>query len=512
LAIRDGDYFLGTIVTIPRPSGVLEVVDGQQRLGTTAILLAAIRDYLAEKNERVLVESIDNEFLTSIDRAKRARVANLKLNVDDNELFTQIVSPGPRHFTAAKPGRPSNDLLLNAYSEAKAHVRRSVALVEENDHGDVLERWVSFIEHNALVVLLRVPNKADAYKMFETLNDRGLRTSQVDLIKNYLFEQAGARLSEVQSRWAYMRGALESMEDEDVGIDFLRHALITLRGKVREKDVYSVVQDTAKAEQGAITFTGTLESLANAYVASFNADHERWSQYPEAARRAIQVLNLINIRPARPLILSVAAKMDRKEAAAALQFLISLGVRLVIASSTRSESVEGPLSEAAQAVFEGTITTEQGLRMDLEPITPNDEDFKDAFARARVSNARFARYYLRSLEMTAKGELEPYFVPQNDPQVITLEHILPRKPEGNWPHISEDEVRSHSTRLGNLVLMRASANSEAKSAPFGDKRAAYGASPYVLTSQVADVDEWTVGTIAERQKTLAELAVRTWDA
>ncbi len=47
-AISAGDqgYFLGTIVTIPRADSTLEVVDGQQRLATTAILLAAIRDYL----------------------------------------------------------------------------------------------------------------------------------------------------------------------------------------------------------------------------------------------------------------------------------------------------------------------------------------------------------------------------------------------------------------------------------------------------------------------------------
>src|SRR3954466_7162423 len=63
-AISDSEsvYFLGTIVTIPRANGTLEVADGQQRLATTAILLSAIRDYLKGK-EDVLVESINNEFL-----------------------------------------------------------------------------------------------------------------------------------------------------------------------------------------------------------------------------------------------------------------------------------------------------------------------------------------------------------------------------------------------------------------------------------------------------------------
>ena len=90
-AINSGDYFLGTIVTIPRDNGILELVDGQQRLATISILLSTIRDYLKGK-EPVLVESIDNDFLTGIDRTKRKRVPKLKLNLDDNELFSCIVT------------------------------------------------------------------------------------------------------------------------------------------------------------------------------------------------------------------------------------------------------------------------------------------------------------------------------------------------------------------------------------------------------------------------------------
>src|SRR5260370_11386910 len=81
IAEGDGSYFLGTIVTIPKTSGVLEVVDGQQRLATTAIVLSAIRDYL-RTSEPIISESLDSEFLTVINRASRARVPRLRLNVD----------------------------------------------------------------------------------------------------------------------------------------------------------------------------------------------------------------------------------------------------------------------------------------------------------------------------------------------------------------------------------------------------------------------------------------------
>ncbi len=84
------------------------------------------------------------------------------------------------------------------------------------------------------------------------------------------------------------------------------------------------------------------------------------------------------------------------------------------------------------------------------------------------------------------------------------------KPEGNWPTFTEDEAGLYVRRLGNLTLMRTSDNSNLRSEPFAGKRASYAASPYVLTSQVADAEDWTPATIADRQKQLAELAVETW--
>lgn len=318
-------------------------------------------------------------------------------------------------------------------------------------------------------------------------------------------------MSEVQSRWSYMRGALESAaEDTDITINFLRHALIIQRGHLREADVYDRVQDIVKSEPAAVTFSATLETLANIYVATFNPENERWNTYQDSVRRAIEVFNLFDIKPMRPLIVAIAATMDPKQAAVSYNFLIALSIRLITAASTRSGSVEIPVAEAAKHVFEGSIDTGAKLRVALATLTPTDGEFHAAFKTMRVSNAKFARYYLRSLEMTAKNESEPWFVPQDDKQVINLEHILPKKPEENWPQFDEDTVRQLTTRLGNLALMRASENSDLKSQAFSDKRKIYAASPYLLTSQIAEAEDWKPETIDERQRTLADLAVKTW--
>lgn len=504
---EEGAYFLGTIVTIPQSEGQLDVVDGQQRLATTAILLAAIRDYLKEIEETVLIQSIDNEFLSVINRGRRQYVPRLTLNVDDNALFESIINGS----AAAEPMRSSHDRLVAARREAGTHVKRIVAPLDRREHGDLLNRWLDFIEHRALVILLRVPAEHDAYQMFETLNDRGLRTSQADLVKSFLFGQADSRIEEVQNRWSYMRGALESaFDDEDVTITFLRHSLIVQRGHLREAQVYDHVRQIVRSEQTAVAFAGMLENLANIYVATFNPENERWNQYSDQVRRAIQVFNLFDIKPMRPLILAVAARFDRNEVGRAFNFLIALSVRLIIASSTRSGSVEEPIAQAAKEVFEGVITNASQMRKSLAAITPTDTAFQAAFETARVSNTRLARYYLRSLEMAAKGESEPWFVPHEDKAIINLEHVLPRKPDGNWSEFTEDEVREYTTRLGNLALLNASTNSDLKSKSFAEKKSHYAASPYLLTSQIGNEDEWTCDAINERQKRLAEYALRAW--
>jgi hypothetical protein len=509
-AKADGaDYFLGAIVTIPSADGVLEVVDGQQRLATTAILLAAMRDYLRTRNEKILVESIDNEFLTSIDRKSRSRVPNLKLNIDDNDLFRHIIVGDPDLAVEARR-RQSHELISSAYQMAQAQVRFIVSALDPKDHGDTLEGWVSYLEHGALVVLMRVPDTADAYKMFETLNARGLETSQADLIKNYLFGRAGERLPEVQTRWGYMRGALETEGDGDITITFLRHALIVLYGFLREAQVFDKVEEEVKSPQSAVGFSSNLEALANTYVAVSNPQHERWIGYPDQVRRAIEVSNLFNIRPARPLMLAIAEKFNQKETRAAFQYLISVGVRLIIASSTRTGSVEEALANAANQVYDGIINNTSQLKDRLSEVVPRDKQFQDAFKVARVSNQRLARYYLRSLEMHAKGEGEPYFVPQDDPVIITLEHVLPRKPEGHWPGFKAEEVSANVPRLGNMVLLRASSTQNLGNNPFFLKQAAYAASPYILTNMLAGIARWTPAAIDKRQERLAELAVKTW--
>ena len=65
-------------------------------------------------------------------------------------------------------------------------------------------------------------------------------------------------------------------------------------------------------------------------------------------------------------------------------------------------------------------------------------------------------------------------------------------------------------RLGNQALLRASNNSNVRSAGFVAKQRLYQQSPYILTSMIAELADWTPTAVAERQTKLANLAVVAW--
>jgi hypothetical protein len=94
--------------------------------------------------------------------------------------------------------------------------------------------------------------------------------------------------------------------------------------------------------------------------------------------------------------------------------------------------------------------------------------------------------------------------------VINLEHILPQSPQGNWPWFSDDDVKVYSRRIGNLALLLAKTNADLQSEEFPKKSAVYRDSPYELTRMVAKNTEWTKDDIINRQKVLAELALKAW--
>ena len=504
-----GEYFLGTIVVVAKGENTFEIVDGQQRLATTAIFLSAMRNYLKSIKEDVIAQTIDREYLCASSSNMRDVEPRIQLNLADNHFFSCLITDAT---PCEKPTKTSHQLIKEAFDCATTHVKNIVATLDQKRHGDRLVEWIKFLRYSAQVVQLTISSDGNAYRMFETLNDRGLKTTQADLVKNYLFGRAGQRLDEAQERWATMRGALEALDEDRVPtVMYLRHALMLKQGYFRENVLHDNVQVVAKGESQVVTLLTFLEECATVYTALFNPQSDQWNDYPQTMRSAIRTVDLLNISGLRPLMLAVAIKFAPKEAAAAFEKFISWSVRFLIAGSTLTGGyIEVPLAAAAKKVFDGEIDTEKALSKELLPRLPNNDQFHKAFANATVSKPALARYYLRALEMVVQDQPEPSFIPNDDPESINLEHILPQKLLAHWPSFDDAEVKSYCKRIGNLALLQAKKNADLKSASFEDKKPIFKASTYQLTNQLATVESWTTDQIVNRQEILAQWALKAW--
>lgn len=509
LAISDDEknYFLGTIVAVPVTHGTLEVVDGQQRLATTMLALAAMKFHV-EQSIPNLSRALE-DFISNVDSQTLENSPKMRMNAADNTVFESLLNTGTTGLGYIG-SRVSHQNLQEAFVISKQKWIEIGKPIAASDRVSVYKKWMNYVEFNAKVILLKVPTSVNAFKMFETLNDRGLKTSQADLVKNYILGQSGDDLRNAQQVWGHIKGSLEAVDEEDITVNFLRQALICQNGYLKEANVYERVQSSVKGRSSSVKFLTELEVMARDYAALFNVSAEKWGQYPLRARKSLEVLDLFDIKPMRPLMLAISRKLSPVEASLALEGLVSIGVRLLIASSTRSGSVEQPLARMAHQVYTEKVSSAKDIFLGLASIIPSDEQFKTAFETATVSNPKFARYYLRTLESAHRKEAEPWFLPNEDPHSITLEHVLPLNPGADWPSFSDDAVKIFAKRIGNLVLLQARSNSNLRSDRFELKAPILKKAPYSTTSMIGDLTSWTPEQIAARQRTLAQIALTAW--
>lgn len=511
LASNQGSYFLGTIVLTKGSGDQPEVSDGQQRLATTSILLAAIRDYFYTHGDSKRAAAVAEKYLCTTDLTTTETVPKLRLNVDDHEFFRKLVISDPdSNDRRVKPTKESHNKIAQAATLANTFVKDLLKPHKDTVHSTRLIELINFIENGAQVIALRVPDHINAFVMFETLNDRGLKASQADLLKNHLLSLCDGRIHEGQQKWAVMVGTLETVGHDDITVTYLHHLLINKYGPTKEREVFDKIKQTVNNQFRAIEFLDELGESATHYAALFNPDHKKWNDYGTQTRRSITTINRdLRVSQIRPLMFAVARKFSLREGKLAFRLFVFWSVRILI-YGTRGGVLDKAYATAANEVATGVITTAKALSEKLVGILPNDIEFEFAFAESSISQNYLGRYLLRALEQCAKSSPEPEYVPSDDESSINLEHILPENIGSAWPSVDAETASAWYKRIGNLVLLQSKKNAIIGNSSFADKKPILSDSAFLLTSEVSKHANWGPDEIKSRQQNLAKLAVKTW--
>lgn len=524
---QQDSYFLGTIVLQgTNPPGL---IDGQQRLATTSIFLAAVRDAFRELDADDDADSITNDFLFTYDRVAREEVPRLLLNIDDREYIKNSVLLEPSKRTPGHDRREvhSHRLIDSAFACAQEQVAKITSqAVGAARKVEELNAWVEFIEHKAVVVALSPPNLSQAYQMFITLNDRAQRTTQADLIKSHLFQEvsegetAGAHITEASAKWATARRMVDlgGRSQDDPILNYLHHLCIVRTGPVTLDGLFDVIESKVVGRNQALQFLDALSAHAKPYRAAIGDHPQFWDDKVHELRRCVDhIVKNMGMRFPIPLLFAVALKFSDKEAKHALRAIESWSARAMISGTHRSGQTDRQFSLLAHHVYTGAIKTAEQLAREAEVFVAADGKFVEKFCAKTLSSERQARYVLLELEAQVRADGgDAFAVAVDEPERLNLEHILPRGKDwarGYGTCFTTDDRDACVSKIGNLALLKRADNGALNDAPFADKLPILAASSLKTTAYVADVaadGRWTPAAINERQAWLAELALKRW--
>lgn len=322
------------MVCISGEENSLTVLDGQQRIATAIIFFSAVRAWLKQFDEFAEdAQQIRDDYIGRRELGERSVTPKINLNSFNNPLFQQyVVSDAPvgdiekRLKSLKKHDRNFN--LLNAIIVCRNRVAAIAEKAADNKAAaSSLIEIVKYMHESVRVVRFIVQDDASAYTIFETLNDRGLDLTTIDLVKNHLFGRINsgdtARIKEMEDRWGQMMATLSSVKAND----FLKVFWTSRHGRTQKDNLFQNLKTTHRSVKSAVDLSIDLVRAAENYAALETSDHVIWAPFSPYARESVAALKILGGAQTHPIILAALDKFSVPEFERLLRLLEIIIVR-----------------------------------------------------------------------------------------------------------------------------------------------------------------------------------------
>lgn len=533
-------YFLGSIICINQSHDALtvqslELVDGQQRMTTLSLLLAAIY-----QSYRTL-PNLGMEQQIELYNLKHKLV--LKKKPGQPRLIPQVQNNNQQDYFAVlgQTGILDDvDTVSNAGNrrvlKALRHFISRIELYLEHST-DPIASLQALLEkvNTATLVKIEVAGHSDAYTLFESLNNRGVPLTAIDLIKNKLLAVLESKdpgsIDKQYNRWKKVIDALG--DDYAVQERFFRQYYNAFKPDL--KDVVSV--PVATKSNLMQVYEKLIVHDAEGFLHAMICLSSRYAQI--VGYRAV---------PEQPKLSSLLLSLDRIQGAAAYLLLMVLMecqtelelnhehleqvVIFLIAFFVRRNTTDLPPTRDLTRIFMDVAETIRGLRAGdvvnhiqrtLQAESASDEQFEKSL-RGPIyeDNKAVCRFVLCALEegrMTRETKVDLWAL-KGKQYVWTIEHIFPQGENipDSWVqmiadgdvNLAEQHRQTYAHCLGNLTI--SGYNSALGNKSFAEKQSrtdsqgrevGYNNGLY-LNHALALEDRWTVGKLEARTMQLVQ--------
>ncbi|MFO0321675.1 MAG: DUF262 domain-containing protein [Bacteroidota bacterium] len=509
----DKTHYLGYLVLQPikEVEESFWIIDGQQRLTTLSILALAITALLKkweeqnfeEKENKIRREKLTERYLGNYLLSKFALDPKIKLNRNNDDFYKSwlLSLRQPKVLSKLKP---SERLLQKSFNYFLSELEKKFG---EKKSGAELSDFLEKIIGNGIVFTqIVVNNDLDAFKVFETLNARGVKLSTADLLKNYLFKlthQLGnIDLDEAERRWQNITNTIQS---NDI-TTFIRHFWNCKYKIERQPTLFKAIKREISSAELAFEFLNELEESSNYYTAFNNPNDELWDNEEKAS---LKLIDLLNVSTCYSIMLSALKYLPRTEFKVLIRELGIITFRYNLSDLNPNEA-ERIFSKVANEVANKSITNAKDAILALKSIYVIDDNFEQVFSTLSINTRRkkdLVKYLLVKFEnQISNKDYQP------EEAIATIEHILPENPGSTWEeNFPTDIQEEYIYRLGNYSLLEASINNKLdNNMPFAEKLIKYKTSGYKLSNEYCNYEKFTSKEISLRQDKMAKIAKGIW--
>lgn len=541
-------HFLGTIVLdqVPTPTGKIsarQIIDGQQRLTTLQIALAAVRDICKKLDignyQKAFLKLTDNEIPLSDCADDIFKV--WPTNADQNDFREVMLSTSAESVQKMPHSDPDDEWLL---PDCYLYFYTKFLEWLNNQNGQELVKrldalYLTFVEGIQLVVI-DLEKDDDPQEIFETLNALGTPLLPADLVKNFLFRTAldgnNERDTLYKRYWqtfdidrSYWRQDTRQGRLKRPRIDlFLYHYLTLQTGDViYENQLFSVFKEFffKKSEFNATQHMQQFKSYADIYRSFENQPHNSREEL------FFYRLGQMDTTIVYPLLLEVFHSRQSPELKEDLVQIISdlesFLVRRMVCELT-SKNYNKFFTDLIHAAHDAHDFSSTMIRNYLTKQTaetsrwPDDNEFKTAWLElpfySRLKRSK-TRLILEAIERQLYTEKTEKIEIQRS---LTIEHLLPQGWEEHWPlnydenvpgakELAEVGMRRALHKIGNLTLLTKHLNPAVSNAAWVEKRhGILNDSALRLNSYFLDKETWREDMIDKRSIELFDSALKIW--
>ena len=509
-------HFIGSVVYVEKglysisAQSPLLVIDGQQRLTTVSLLIAALASAIGEGEpiEGFSPRKLCNYYLLNPEE-EGERHFKLILSQTDKASLISILKDAPQpkeHSIRITENLKLFQELLAGQKEDLLTVCKGIAKL--------------------MVVDISLDRDQDNPQLiFESMNSTGRELSQADLIRNFILMGLEPELQTrlYESYWRPMELAF-GQEAYTTHFDgFMRHYLTVRTGEIPKMgEVYDAFKKHARTSNVANAGVESLVSELHAYAGHFCA-MALGTEEDSELNRAFHDLRELKVDVAYPLLLDLyhdyqSQILSREDFLKAVRTIESYVFRRAVCAIP-TNSMNKTFANMGKTLKKDRYLESLEAAFLLLPSYrrfPKDDEFKRELKIKDIYNFRSRSYWLRRLENHGRKERVPV-------DEYTIEHILPQcdnDPE-KVPTVWREELgddwenvwETYRHTLGNLTLT--GYNSEYSNRSFAEKcnmEGGFAQSPLRLNKNLGAEGTWNKDAIEGRAAYLAAQAVSVWQA